>query len=334
MSYKVPYINCAFLLSMVLFSCTSTPQPPTDTSVPPAPTATAPAQAIFYFDKSPLAYRVFETEATSLTMDVINTLPEQTADVSVEDGSGTTTYEILSGRSTIIHSIFPASKHVTITAGGQSKVNGEVAGVFIDKITFNGPAVQFHPLTKQIVIYGDSIAGGGNVDHPSAEAWPVLLRKHYSVTVYAYGYRSLHDDASTLEKRLELVSQISSQAPDYIWLAIGTNDYRFQLWSASEFGEAYAATLDEIHSSNPQAILYAQSPIRRANEGSKSFGDSLDDYRQQISDACLTRSPWCIFVDGTASAFPQPDELAEDGVHLTTKSSTKYAEAVLDIISK
>ncbi|HEX2995453.1 MAG TPA: SGNH/GDSL hydrolase family protein [Anaerolineales bacterium] len=331
MFYKFQYILCALLLSIVLLSCTSTPQAPTATSVPPIPTQ---GQSIFHLDGSALSSGIFETEATSLTIDITNTLPEQIADVSVEDGSGTTTYEILPGRSTIVHSISPAGNHVTITAGGQSKINGEIKGVFIDKITFNGPAVQVHPVNKQIVIYGDSLAGGGNVDHPSAEAWPVLLRKHYSVAVHAHGYRSLYDDASTPDGRSELVFQLSSQAPDYIWLAIGTNDYRFQLWSAQEFGEVYAATLNEIHSSNPQAILYAQSPIHRVNEGPNSLGNTLDDYRQQISDACLARSPWCIFVDGTASTFPQPDELAEDGVHLTTKSNVKYAEAVMGIIRK
>lgn len=48
----------------------------------------------------------------------------------------------------------------------------------------------------------------------------------------------------------------------------------------------------------------------------------------------LARSAWCVFVNGTDSAFPQRSELDEDGVHLTTKSSAKYAEAVLKILGK
>jgi lysophospholipase L1-like esterase len=206
--------------------------------------------------------------------------------------------------------------------------------VFIDRVTFNGTAVRIEQEGRRVLVYGDSLAVGGNVDHVSTESWPVLLREHFPTRVEAYGYRALYEDASTAEARVGLAAKITSWAPDTIWLAIGANDYAFKLWSARQFGEAYAATLDAIHSSSPQAILYAQSPIRRANEGPNSLGDSLDNYRQQINAACLARSPWCIFVDGTASAFPQLDELAEDGIHLTTKSSVKYAEAVLEFIGK
>jgi lysophospholipase L1-like esterase len=225
-------------------------------------------------------------------------------------------------------------KHVTITSGGQIKSNHEVVGVFINKITFAGFAVQLEPKEKRVVIYGDSIAIGANVDPLSAEAWPVLLRKHYAVMVDAYGYRTLYDDASTPAMRSKLASNISAGKPDYIWLAIGANDYVFESWSAQEFGEAYAATLDSIHSSNAQAILFAQSPIRQAKETPNAFGDTLEEYRQQISTACLARSAWCVFVDGTDSAFPQPNELDKDGVHLTTKSGAKYAEAVLNTINR
>ena len=183
-------------------------------------------------------------------------------------------------------------------------------------------------------VYGDSLTVGGNVDHVSAEAWPVLLRKRFSVRLEAYGYRALHDDAFTAETRSEFASRILAWSPDYIWLAIGANDYAFGLWPARQFGEAYAATLDAIHSLNPQVKVFAQSPIRRMDEGPNSFGDTLEKYRRQIAGACLARSAWCIFVDGTAAAFPQPDELYEDGIHLTTKSSAKYAKAVLGLLSK
>jgi lysophospholipase L1-like esterase len=225
-------------------------------------------------------------------------------------------------------------KRVQITSGGQSKSNNEITGVFIKKITFNRSATPVKQNGKWVVVYGDSISVGGNVSNPSAEAWPVLLRKHYPVTVAAYGYNMLYDDAATSAERSELASSFASWAPGYIWLAIGTNDYGFEKWSAREFGEAYAATLDVIHSSNSRARVFAQSPIHRGDERPNSFGDDLEKYRQQIAAACLSRPDWCVFVDGTDPAFPQPDELDKDGIHLTTKSSIKYAEAVLDIISK
>jgi lysophospholipase L1-like esterase len=288
-------------------------------------------------DQSALSYGIFETDATSLTVDVFNTTPDglnASADISIEDPSGIKTYKLQTGESTIVHAMPAGKKHVTITSGGQSNRNGEIRGVFINSVTFDGSAAQIEDPHKRIVIYGDSLAAGGSVDNPSAEAWPVLLRKHYSLMVEAYGYRALYDDASTSAKRAELVSKISPWAPDFIWLAIGTNDHTFGQWSAQDFGQAYAATLDAIHSSNPQARVFAQSPILQENEGPNILGDNLESYRQQITTICLARPAWCKFVDGKDSAFPQPDELDKDGVHLTTKSSAKYAEAVLNIISK
>jgi lysophospholipase L1-like esterase len=172
------------------------------------------------------------------------------------------------------------------------------------------------------------------VDHLSAEAWPVLLRKHYPVLIEAYGYRALYEDASTAEARSALALKISSWLPRYVWLAIGTNDYAFGLWPASEFGEAYDATLDAIHESSPQSTLFAQSPILQADEPPNIFGDTLENYRQQIASACLARSAWCTFVDGTEAVFPQPAELDQDGIHLTIDSSAKYAEAVRNTIGK
>lgn len=328
LSCRIPSVALTLLLTIFISSCTGFSQPTKETSASQTPT-----QTIFHIDRSAFSYGIFETEANSLTLDVSNTTLDF-ADISVEDESGVAIYKVKPGEAVIVHSMSPVVKHVIITSGGQSKVHNEIIGMFIDKITFNEPAVQIHPSNKRIVIYGDSIAGGGNVPNPSTEAWPILLRKYHSVVVNAYGYRSLYDDSSTPEKRSKFAAEISSWIPDYIWLAVGTNDYRFQAWSAQDFGEAYAATLDAIHLSNPQAVLFAQSPIRRAREDPNSFGDTPEKYRQQIAAACLARSTWCVFVDGTSSAFPQPNELHKDGVHLTTQSSIKYAEAVLDIIGE
>lgn len=312
-------IALAFLFSLFLSSCGSS------------------LETEFYLDGSALSYGMFETEADSLRLDVSNTLPEQFsgfADVSIEDPNGLKTYKVQPGESMIVHSMPAGQKRVAITSGGQIKFNGEITGVFINKITFDRAAIPVEPEGKRIVVYGDSLTVGGNTDHLSAEAWPVLLRKHYSVVVEAYGYRALQDDASTPQAREELASKISTGRPDIVWLAAGANDYAYELWSAREFGEAYGATLDAIHAASPGALLFAQSPILRRREDANSFGEDLENYRQQIAAACAARSPWCVFVDGTDSAFPQPEELNKDGIHLTTKSSVKYAEAVLNLIGK
>jgi len=335
MSYTIRHINFAILF-ILLSACTGNLQLIKDRPVSPTLASTQ-TQTIFYLNRSALSYGVFETDAISVSIDVINTTPKLSrdlGDISIEDGSSLRIYKLKRGESTVVHSMPPGKKRVTITAGGQTKYNNELRGVFINKITFDESAVQIQPSGQRVVIYGDSIAAGGNVDSPSAEAWPVLLREHYSVIVEAYGYRTLYDDASTPAQRSEFAARISSWAPDYVWLAIGTNDYDFEQWSAGEFGEAYSGTLDAIHGSNPKAFLFAQSPILRVDESPNSFGDSLDGYREQIEAACLARAGWCVFVDGRQSTFPQLDELDKDGIHLTGTSSTKYAEAVLKVMGK
>lgn len=296
----------------------------------------SPPQNIFYLDRSALAYGVFETEAVSVVIDVSNTTPDAlqpSGDISIDDGTGITTYKVKDGESAVLHSMPPGLKRVRITAGGQLKYDNEIRGVFITRITFDRPAVQMKLHPPRVVLYGDSITMGGNVDHPSAEAWPVLLREHFSIIVDAYSYRTLYDDANTAATRSAFAANVSKWIPKYIWLAIGTNDYAFAQWSAEEFGVAYAATLDVLHSSNPQALLFAQTPIQRAVESENSLGDALEDYRQQTFNACLDRSPWCVLVDGKAPEFPQLDELDKDGVHLTASSSVKYMEAVLQILT-
>jgi lysophospholipase L1-like esterase len=334
LSYRTQHVNRVLLLSIFLSSCANHSQPTKTPTVSLTLTAT-PIQTVFYLDSTALSYGIFETDAVSLAVDVYNTTPDglnPSADISIEDPSGVKTYKLQTGESTVVHAMPVGEKQVTITGGGQSYRNGEIRGVFINTITFNGSAVRIEEPYKRLVVYGDSLAAGGSVDNPSAEAWPVLLRKHYSVMVEAYGYRALYDDASTSVKRAELLSKISASTPDFIWLAIGTNDHTLGQWSAQEFGEAYASTLDAIHASNSQAVVFAQSPILQANESTNLLGEDLESYRQQIADACLARPAWCIFVDGKDSAFPQPDELDKDGVHLTTESSAKYAEAVLNIL--
>jgi lysophospholipase L1-like esterase len=287
-------------------------------------------------DESALSYGVFETEAISVVINVSNTTPKAFlpwGDISIDHGAGIKTYKVKGDESIILHSMPPGLKRVHITAGGQLKYNNEIRGVFITKIVFDRSAVQIQLPNPRVVIYGDSITVGGNVDNPSAEAWPVLLREHFSVIVNGYSYRTLYEDIATAAKRSAFVSKISKWTPEYVWLAIGTNDYAFAQWSAEEFGIAYADTLDALHSSNPRALLFAQTPILRIDESENSLGDNLEDYRQQIFNACLDRSSWCTFVNGKDPRFPQLDELDKDGVHLTTSSSVKYMEAVLHILT-
>src|SRR6185369_1627561 len=112
----------------------------------------------------------------------------------------------------------------------------------------------------------------------------------YSMMLEGWGFRSLFDDANTSGLRNAFVSRIASYAPATIWIAIGTNDYGLNKWTPANFGTAYAATLDGLHAALPSARIICQTPIVRSVETANGFGNTLSDYRSQISTACNARS--------------------------------------------
>lgn len=186
--------------------------------------------------------------------------------------------------------------------------------------------------SNRLVIYGDSIAVGGNAAVPVRDGWPVLLRTERgsdSTVVEAYGYRSLNLDASDSTKRAAFVAKIQALNPTILWVAIGTNDYGLSKWTAASFGAAYAATLDDLHSALPALVIYCQTPLLRTSEAANSYASTLGDYRAQISTAVSARASYCTLVDGTA--ILTTGQLA-DGVHPTTAGHAAYAAYVAGVL--
>ena len=186
--------------------------------------------------------------------------------------------------------------------------------------------------TNRILIYGDSIAVGANATIPTAQGWPVLLRSAYapdSVAMEAFGFRSLALDADTAPKRATLVATLAGYAPSIIWLAIGTNDYGLNKWTAANFGTAYAALLDDLNAALPGVAIYCQTPLVRTTETANTLGDTLIQYRAAIATAVSTRTAFATLVDGTA--ILTTGDLA-DGVHPTTAGHALYATYVQGVL--
>lgn len=221
------------------------------------------------------------------------------------------------------------NKTVSITNGMQSKPVATLLGTFLKTIEANAPLTQTN-LTpaNRLVIYGDSIASGHQGSPLTGSAWATKVRTSSgsdSVAVEAWGYRSLYDDCANGTLRAAFVSLIAAYAPAKIWLAIGTNDYGLNKWSAASFGTAYAALLDDLHTALPSATIYCQTPILRTTETANGSGSTLGDYRTQIGTAQSTRSAYATLVDGTA--FMTTASLT-DGVHPSTAGHALYATAV------
>lgn len=225
------------------------------------------------------------------------------------------------------------TKTVAIVNGVQSKPSATVLGTWPVTIRANAALTQIAPTaTNRILFYGDSITVGGNATTPTGQGYPALVRAAYapdSVAVEAYGYRSLKDDAIDATARAAFVAKIVAYAPERIWLAIGTNDYGLNKWTAANFGTAYAALLDDLHTALPSATIFCQTPLLRTTETANGSGSTLGDYRTQIATAVSTRTGYATLVDGTA--IMTTASLA-DGVHPTTAGHGLYATYVRGVL--
>jgi lysophospholipase L1-like esterase len=152
-----------------------------------------------------------------------------------------------------------------------------------------------------------------------------------NVIVDGFGYRSLYEDAFDGTARTALAGRLASTNARYLWICIGTNDYAAdQDWNAADFGAAYADLLDKIHAAAPSMKIFCQSMIQReapAAETANSFGNTLGDYRTQISTAVSTRTSFCTYVEGAAGAIV-PLGNSSDGIHPNSDGHRYYAEFV------
>lgn len=285
------------------------------------------AQQSGYYDCSEEAFAKFTTDATALAVDINSTLYTSypvVADINVRvDGAD---YAILAANQLGAQKLYTAlpvgSKTVTLTSGAQSKPSGSVIGTYLVGIQANAPVTVVAPSPSgRLLIYGDSITGGSNATRPSRDNWAMLLRNFRgNVMLEAWGFRSLYDDINTAPLRAAFVARLASHNPSIIWLAIGTNDYGLNKWSATAFGTGLAATLDDLHAASPSTAIRCQSPITRTTETANGSGSTLGDYRTQISNAASARSSYCTYVDGTAWSIA----LDTDGLHPTTAGHNSY----------
>lgn len=293
------------------------------------------ADKTFYYQASPFSRWVFTTNAIDCWVKVYSNLfgsYPAFVDVSVLiDGSLYTTLNVAAdGYSTFQFSMPSGWKMVEFVCSLQSKPAGTVLGVYLTAVYFSGNLAvnELVPHVPQYVVYGDSIAVGGNSSNPSAEAWSVLLRTtyHYLVAVDAWGYRTLFSDAPDAAGRIALAFQLGGYFPSSgIWLAIGTNDYGLETQSAADFGTAYADLLDQLRLQAPSRKVYCQVPITRSSEVANVFGDTLDDYRSAIANAQASRSDWTVLV-------PEMTVALDDGVHPSTAGHAVYAANVAAIL--
>jgi len=277
---------------------------------------------------------VISTTATEITVNSYNdlyaTYPQFTSLGVLIDGVYNQTIAMTAtGLATDVVTLPSGQKTVELIGGLQVKPTASIFGTYVESISANAAFSVVTPsATNRVLIYGDSISVGANATDPNAEGWGVLLRSAVyprSVATEGWGSRSLYDDAVDSTARAAFVAIIAAYAPPTIWLAIGTNDYGLNKWSAASFGTAYAALLDDLHTALPSAAIYCQTPILRSTETANGSGSTLGNYRTEIGTAVSTRTSYATLVDGTA--FMTTGSLA-DGIHPTTAGHALYYDAV------
>jgi hypothetical protein len=282
-------------------------------------------EQVGYHRHSPMARVVFETEAASVDIDVFaSTLPDSGTAIQVLVNGvvhATPVLAAITGEQTITQALPEGKKTVTIVAGVQALIAGSVVGVYLLSCEFDVLARLVPPAAPaRLLAYGDSTSqggGGGGLATNLESAWPTHFRQlsTRSVVVEAASGRALWDDANTPELRTAFVAKLVAANPEAIWFLIGTNDYNASKWSAADFGTAYAATIDGLHTALPNIKIYCQTPLFKFAEFANAFGNLEEDYREQIRAICRDRSVWAILVEGPA-VLSQTEMLSEGGIYI------------------
>jgi lysophospholipase L1-like esterase len=116
------------------------------------------------------------------------------------------------------------------------------------------------------------------------------------------------------------------------YLSLGTNDFgiRTQCVSPSSFADNLTHLMWGLHERNPQAMLYLQTPLHRADESQpNSCGDTLYQFRDAELRVAQTLS-WVRPIDGFSPSFPQissGSDVSPDRVHPTAQGQERYFHA-------
>jgi lysophospholipase L1-like esterase len=290
-----------------------------------------------YLETSPFAQVVLDTSATEFEVVSYSNFAGLFLDgaeigVYVDGVFNQTIQHGGDGVSTNRFTLSAGAKRVSLVNGAQTQLS-PIKGTFVHSVHANATMTQAFPsVTSRIYIYGDSIAVGGNCVDSQENAWAMQLRRYRgtdSTMVDAQGYRSLYNDASDGTARTAFVAKVVSANPATLWMAIGTNDYGIPTTNAADFGSDYAALLDALHTALPSLVIYCQTPIVRTSEAANSFGNTLGDYRSQISTAVSTRTAYCTLVDGTALITTSN---LDEGVHPTDAGHSIMYSAIKTVL--
>jgi len=202
--------------------------------------------------------------------------------------------------------------------------------------------VKQEPARRHILVtVTDSIGQGFRTPDPARDAWTSRLADsgRWPGTVMNRGFvgARLADFCDAPDPCSQFADSLDWDYPSAAayYFALGTVD--FVAWQKcippSAFAENFETVLRELHRRNPQAVLYLQTPLHRADDAHpNACGYSLSEFRDTEQRMAETLS-WVTLIDGFSRSFPQSThDLQEDGIHPTAQGQEVYFHAVLECL--
>lgn len=207
--------------------------------------------------------------------------------------------------------------------------------IYLEDGTAANPALLYPtPVQKRLIVVGDSIIDGFYATPFAQKSPTALFRADFptsgagGASCYAVGsdsvYHLAHDTSTATATAAAIAAEATGTSANYVYLAIGTNDYGLIGTSAAAFATNLARLLDAIHAALPSALIFYQTPIPRVSPSSESAngaGSTLGDFRTQAATVVGARA-WCTLVDGTSFGISGADYYS-DGLHLVAAGAVK-----------
>ena len=196
------------------------------------------------------------------------------------------------------------------------------------------------PQRRTLVTVTDSIGQGYKTADPAHDAWTARLAEsgRWPGAVMNRGFvgAQLPDLCGNRVSCNAFAARLDQDYPNAAayYFALGTNDFGLGpgCIPSGLFERELASLLDELHTRNPQAALYVQTPAHRADEALRNqCGDTLEEFRDDEIQMARSRT-WISLVDGFSAAFPQNAQGSSafvDGIHLTAEGQEQYFHAVM-----
>lgn len=194
--------------------------------------------------------------------------------------------------------IFENSLH---TRTGTADTGVDAPGTNVVSIKFNASATEVIPPTPTTtwLSINDSV-DEGFVTSPVGSSGPNNLLRAYlsaytgSTAFYTWGYggRPFYQLAVDATARTNSSVEVAKYNPDYILVNLGANDYISQsiLWTPAAMQTGVAAWFVAVNALLPNARIYAVTPYTKASGEGANPTDTLQAYRDAITNAASGKS--------------------------------------------